>query len=579
MLRRVRKIKDDNILILNYSKFKLNDNAHYITYEETKRHCIDIKDINLKRSYDETGNTTKIKYDIDTFDEIYIYNRTENDSSKNYLFLTSFLSRVEKKGYKYNIIPDKDEVNNLHDNQGHRMNWKISELLSAEDFDGGKITQLQDKINKLEDTKAEKIAVEKFFIKLRLGVDKLNTEILQAYHYKYQRLTYFLSLLDADNTPYNNDNQYDELIFQRPIIKDLINKLGFKNMFDLNTKYNKEQFSDKINAMENTNIFTHNIVYYKSFSTSKKHLANIFTKDTSIEDTSLKCKLGYINRCLSKFGLTIDIDRVREGSGNLKSYYHLGHLNNISEIIEYKIQKGMNYYDEECILEKPKTYVYKDLFIEDKNRKPGRREGSYDQGAKHEDDIFIDDSITDDIFIDDNITDDIFLDDDISIDDNTTNKDIFIDDDIFTADSCTSDQEYKKPLDVAITTYNEFKDQTVMKQFDMKMEELRNSGELEKDMKKRREENHLRELNSKKVTRQSAAYIRKWKTTTEKIHMEELAIFSKLNITKFLTIYDRNEIDFFMEDVKDLIQEGKEIIKEARRKLHGRYLKHKTIIK
>ena len=251
------------------------------------------------------------------------------------MFLTSFLSRAEKKGYKYNIILDEDEVNNLHDNQGHRMNWKISELLSAQDFDGGKITQLQDKINKLEDTKAEKIAVEKFFIKLRLGVDKLNAEILQAYHYKYQRLTYFLSLLDADNTPYNNDNQYDELIFQRPITKDLINKLGFKNMFDLNTKYNKEQFSDKISAMENTNIFTHNIVYYKSFSTSKKHLANIFTKDTSIEDTSLKCKLGYINRCLSKFGLTIDIDRVREGSCSLKNYYlknyyRLGHLNNIS---------------------------------------------------------------------------------------------------------------------------------------------------------------------------------------------------------------------------------------------------------
>ena len=137
----------------------------------------------------------------------------------------------------------------------------------------------------------------------------------------------------------------------------------------------------------------------------------------------------------------------------------------------------------------------------------------------------------------------------------------------------------KKPLDVAITTYNEFKDQTVMKQFDMKMEELRNSGELEKDMKKRREENHLRELNSKKVARQSAAYIRKWKATTEKIHMEELAIFSKLNITKFLTIYDRNEIDFFMEDVKDLIQEGKEIVEEARRNLNGRYLKYKTIIK
>ena len=44
----------------------------------------------------------------------------------------------------------------------------------------------------------------------------------------------------------------------------------------------------------------------------------------------------------------------------------------------------------------------------------------------------------------------------------------------------------KKPLDVAITTYNEFKDEipAVMKQFDMKMEELRNSGELEKRYEK-----------------------------------------------------------------------------------------------
>ena len=51
------------------------------------------------------------------------------------------------------------------------------------------------------DTKAE-IAVEKIFIKFRLGTDKMNQEILQAYHYKYQRLVYPLSLLDVDNTPY-----------------------------------------------------------------------------------------------------------------------------------------------------------------------------------------------------------------------------------------------------------------------------------------------------------------------------------------------------------------------------------------
>ena len=56
----------------------------------------------------------------------------------------------------------------------------------------------------------------------------------------------------------------------------------------------------------------------------------------------------------------------------------------------------------------------------------------------------------------------------------------------------------------------------------------------------------------------------------EKIYIQELELFTRLKIPKFLSIYDRNEIDFFMEDVKEFIQEGREFIQDRRmKKLDG----------
>ena len=75
MLRRVRKIEENNILILNYSNFRIDPTSHHVTYAETKEYCLKVKDINLKRSYENSGGETKIKYKMDAFDEIYIFLR------------------------------------------------------------------------------------------------------------------------------------------------------------------------------------------------------------------------------------------------------------------------------------------------------------------------------------------------------------------------------------------------------------------------------------------------------------------------------------------------------------------------
>ena len=50
---------------------------------------------------------------------------------------------------------------------------------------------LQKKTHKLEDSKDDKLALDKYFIKRELGVDKLDDDILDRYHYKYSRITTF----------------------------------------------------------------------------------------------------------------------------------------------------------------------------------------------------------------------------------------------------------------------------------------------------------------------------------------------------------------------------------------------------
>ena len=97
-------------------------------------------------------------------------------------------------------------------------------------------------------------------------------------------------------------------------------------------------------------------------------------------------------------------------------------------------------------------------------------------------------------------------------------------------DSCkfiTSNHEMRPkdndPLDVVVTTYSEYKPHSnldIVKQFDITMELIRNSGETEMD--KRREENKLKELNSKKVSRESNAYIRNWKNQWKRYIIKNL---------------------------------------------------------
>ena len=361
MLRRVRKINQKDILIFNYSNFTLNPECSYTTYKESKAHCLAIKDINLKRAYvKDDQNRTKIAYTMDDYDENYIYNKAEDMNSSFDCFLTTFISRAIKKGFTYEFILDTNTLDHERKNMTARLNWRIEELLHARDIDHSEAMVLQQKTHKLEDSKDDKLALDKYFIKRELGVDKLDDDILERYHYKYSRITNFTCLIDKSNIPKTHDNQTDELLFKLPIIQGLLKELGFQHVFDNKTRYTKDEIIAKINKLKGSNIFTDAKVYHKVFGSSSSKLTKLFD-----EHSSLKAKLGFINSVLCAFGIVLMTTRVQEQKGKKTSYYSLGHLDHIAEILMMRSKKGNLFEDSTSIFKQPEQLVFQHLIIEE----------------------------------------------------------------------------------------------------------------------------------------------------------------------------------------------------------------------
>ncbi len=147
MLRRVRKVKDDNFLILNYSNFTLSENAKFTTYEDMKQHCLTIKDLNLKRAYQHVDKRTVVTHMLDDFDENYIFNKAEYANSDAETFLTTSIARSIKKGVDYEFLAINNEME--HENKAHRVYRKIEELIKADDIPPSMVESWECKTNRI----------------------------------------------------------------------------------------------------------------------------------------------------------------------------------------------------------------------------------------------------------------------------------------------------------------------------------------------------------------------------------------------------------------------------------------------
>jgi hypothetical protein len=97
MLARVRKIKDNNIYLFNLNGCKLN-NCKLETYSEYKEALIQQTDINIKISYENIDNEMQQVINNDPYDNLYCFNKVEEENKNKYVFLTLFNKIALKKG-------------------------------------------------------------------------------------------------------------------------------------------------------------------------------------------------------------------------------------------------------------------------------------------------------------------------------------------------------------------------------------------------------------------------------------------------------------------------------------------------
>ena len=108
-----------------------------------KQVLLEMKDINLQRESERSGNTTRIEYVLDSYDESYIYNKVEQKNAQRDVCLYTFLAMAEPKGFQYEFLSYGEKESNTG-NQYHRINRKVQETRAAPDITPGEADLLQE---------------------------------------------------------------------------------------------------------------------------------------------------------------------------------------------------------------------------------------------------------------------------------------------------------------------------------------------------------------------------------------------------------------------------------------------------
>ena len=107
MMARIRKLKNDNITILN-EQFEMNFlnpknikrilNTNLYIYDEVKQGVLSLENINLKKTIIEKDGKMIMINKLDIYDENYIYNRMEQLNGGYSYFMPSLICLLTSKG-------------------------------------------------------------------------------------------------------------------------------------------------------------------------------------------------------------------------------------------------------------------------------------------------------------------------------------------------------------------------------------------------------------------------------------------------------------------------------------------------
>jgi len=365
MCARIRKLENNEILLLNDGKFSnhIVDAEMYFYFEEVKNSILALEGIQLK-TVDVVINGKLCKSTkLTPYDVNYIYNRVEELNANKYYFLSYLEMMCINKGHDFNRLKDKPTKKALANAEAKVIDVvnNAQHLLIAEDIDNDTYLELLQKQNKDDATEEDKRQITRFCYKKALGIDILNNDNDgEEFVKKFDKdvIKKFVSLIDADNIKESTDNQTKEYKDKANLINDLIKQMGFTNIFDDKTIF-KTDFEPVIE-----NIIKNNVLFTNQLNTQVRFNLN---KTKKIENS--KQFLGFVNSILNGYSVKLTYCQERNGGKNKVGAYKMFILNDINELLEYKIRKGFKLVDKANIRPKATTETYKEFIDMEKLEK------------------------------------------------------------------------------------------------------------------------------------------------------------------------------------------------------------------
>ena len=268
-----------------------------------------------------------------TFSEIENLFRFNSDEEiiKN-IFINPILQKI-----KYHIQNKNDDKIIQQENEIQIKNIYHQILTCDKDIDKFEYDILAKMNNK---SLIDKIRMEKYLLLYHFGINKLNKTFLKTFYEKEYKLYNLIYLIDENNIKNFKYHKIDIDIKRKQcqIINELINLLGFDNIFD-NKLIERKKFQENIEKVQTNSIFFKNIKdSYKLFKIIRKNKHII----------GVKSFLGFINIILIEYGLRIKaLRKSKRINGKIRkiSKYKLNFINNIQEFIRFRINKGSKLID------------------------------------------------------------------------------------------------------------------------------------------------------------------------------------------------------------------------------------------
>lgn len=357
MLARVRKFKSNDILTYT-NGIKDYDIGEFYTFYDVKDAILESREKVLKYGYERDVNgILRRVVRLESYDINNIYNRVEDLNKNEKYFMPYFKTLAISKGFKVEYL-DLTEVNPFsYEEEEEKTEGKYDELINAKDIDDDELLKLYQKQNKSKASRADKLSVEKAVWKQRLGVSKLNEDILKTFHKKEYLINNFLALVDPNNKKLESKSTFDDkredVEYRLLIVNQIINCIGFKDINDT-TVLSESQFDDN---------FVNNLAQNPIFNESSKTVKVRFNLSKSKTDPKDKDScVKFINELFKNFSIKLE-RTYQKGKRKEKQnrIYQIVILNNVDEIVYNLIQsKRITLTDDASFIE-PTEKVFSEL--------------------------------------------------------------------------------------------------------------------------------------------------------------------------------------------------------------------------